>query len=101
MPERGIPLCALWHEWPIGKPFERCIIGRDEARAAAHFDIEITQGHALFDGHGAHRSAGIFDDVAARPGHADLGDDAQCYILGADMRAEPPVESYAHPLRPL
>src|SRR5215472_3851862 len=96
VPQSAIPFHALWNEGPPRQPFERDVIGRDQARAAAHFDIEIAQGHALLDRHRANRRAGIFDDVAARAGNADLGDDAQGHVLGADTGAEPAVELHPH-----
>ena len=45
--------------------------------------------------------AGIFDDMAARAGDADLGDDPQRHVLGGDMRRQLAVEPDAHALRPL
>ncbi len=39
--------------------------------------------------------------MAARAGDADLRDDAQRHVLGADMRPKPAFEADQHPLRPL
>src|SRR5262249_22128682 len=100
IPDCAIPCSTLRHERAPGEPFESRIIRRDEAGATAHLDVEIAQRHALLDWHGAYRCAGIFDSVTTRTGDADLGNDPQGDVLGADMSAEAAVKPHPHTLRP-
>ena len=99
--ERAVPRCALGREGPAADPGEGGVVGGDEAGTGAHFDGEVAQRQPAFDRHGADHCAGIFHRMAAGPGDADLGDDAERHVLGADVIVERAVEPDAHALRPL
>ena len=49
MRERALPHRALRSKWTPGNPGKRTFVGRHEARAAAHLDVEVAQRHANID----------------------------------------------------
>jgi hypothetical protein len=61
----------------------------------------IAQGHARFDRHRTHGGASIFHGMATRAGNAELADEAQRHVLGADVRSESAFEADPHALRAL
>ena len=69
------------------------VVRRHHARAGAGFDGHVAHRQTLLNAHGANGRTGVFDDMSRRPIGAELGNDGQDHIFGADMRT-------AHPLNP-
>ena len=57
-----VPVQALLQ--PVLVPLLR-VVGRHEAGASAHLDVEVAQRHARFDRHRSNRRPSEFDDMAA------------------------------------
>jgi len=94
--QRAIPELAFRSEWTPGDPCKGVVVRRHEAGAAAHLDVEIAESHPLLNKHRAYGGAGIFHDMAARAGDAELGDDAQRHVLCRDVWRKRAIEADAH-----
>ena len=71
-------------------------VGRDQPGARARLDRHVANGHPPFHRQSADRRARIFDHMASAAGCADLADDREHDILGADPLAEHAIDGDPH-----
>ena len=82
--QRAIPILSLGRIRPAVEILERGVVGRDHARTGTRLDRHVAHRQAPFHRQARDGRAGIFDDMAGRPGRADLADDAEHHVLGGD-----------------
>ncbi len=96
--QRALPGLALRRLGAVLQIGEGLLVGRDQARAGAAFDRHVADRHAPFHRQGFNRFAGIFDDIAGAAGGADLADDRQRDVLGADAVMQAAIDLDQHVL---
>ena len=74
------------------------LVGGDQTGARTSFDGHVADRHAAFHGQRTNSLTGIFDHIAGAAGGADLADDGQHHILGANAFGQLAVNPDQHGL---
>ncbi len=94
--QRRVPERTLRREGAAREVGECRVVGRHHAGAGPCFDRHIADGETLLDAHGPEHRSGVLDDVTDRAAGADLRDDREDHVLGADAFRPAPVDGDAH-----